>query len=167
CSSPRSCPQTPASTTRTAPSTRCSRSASTACCAAARWPGGGSCAVTRGRTAESTTRDPLLDPPAAPGRHEVDPRLLPLERRAPVGVVDHRAHDPRPHPARAADRAADPLDAGAPGPRAGDEGDPAEVQGRPREAQRGADEVLPGEPDQPGVVVPPAAGAVPGLHRAL
>ena len=58
--------------------------------------------------------------------------------------------------ARAAHRAADPLDAVAAEARAGDEGDPAEVQGRPAEAERGADEVLQGEPHQPGRVVPAA-----------
>ena len=44
---------------------------------------------------------------------------------------------------------------------------PTEVQGRPREAQRRADEVLQGEQHQPGRVVPAAVGAVPGLHRAV
>ena len=38
---------------------------------------------------------------------------------------------------------------------------------RQAEAERRADEVLPGEPDQPGRVVPADARAVPGLHRAL
>ena len=163
-----SCRRTPASTTRAAPSTRCSRSASAASCAACRSPRGGCFAATRGRTEVSTTRDAaLLDPVAARERDEVDPRLLPRLRRAPVGVVDRRADRAGADPARAADGAADPLDAVAPGARAGDEGDPAEVQGRPHEAERGADEVLQGEPHQPGRVVPAAARAVPGLHRAL
>ena len=98
-----------------------------------RWPAGGCSAATRGRTAESTTRDrrsSILH--AARERDEVDPRLLPHGRRPAVGVVDRRADDPRAHRARAADGAADPLDAVAPGARAGDEGDPEEVQGRPR-----------------------------------
>ena len=73
----------------------------------------------------------------------------------------------RPDPARAADGAADPLDAVAAEARAGDEGDPEEVQGRPAEAERRADEVLQGEPHQPGRVVPAAARAAPGLLRAL
>ena len=99
---------------------------------------GGSSAATRGRTAESTTRDPrdapLRDqqcPPAARGRRPLAARALPLQRRAAVGVGDRRDDDRRADPARAADRPADPLDAVAPAARAGDEGDPAEVQGRP------------------------------------
>ena len=84
-----------------------------------------------------------------------------------MGVVDRRLDHPHADRARAAHGAADPLDAGAPGARAGDEGDPAEVQGRPGEAERRADEVLQGEQHQPGRVVPAAARAVPGLHRPL
>src|SRR5204863_6294139 len=60
-----------------------------------------------------------------------------------------------------------PLDAKPPATRAGDEGDPAEVQARQAEAERRADEVLQGEQDQPGGVVSADAGAVPRLHRAL
>ena len=105
-SSRRSCRRTPASTTRAAPSTRCSRSASTGSCAACRWPRGGCCAATRGRTAESTTRDRRFSILiAARERDEVDPRLLPRLGRAAVGVVDRRADDPRPDRARAADGA--------------------------------------------------------------
>ena len=86
----------------------------------------------------------------------VDPRLLPQQRRAAVGLVDRRADDPRPDLPRAARRPADPLDAEPAGARAADEGDPAEVQGRPREDERGVDEVLQGEQHQPGLVVPAA-----------
>src|SRR5207248_2708648 len=50
---------------------------------------------------------------------------------------------------------------------AGDEGDPAQVQGRPPEAERRADEVLQGEPHQPGRVLPAARRAAAGLLRAL
>src|SRR5207248_2396602 len=42
-----------------------------------------------------------------------------------------------------------------------------EVQERQAEAERGADEVLPGEQRQPGRLVSADARAVPGLHRAL
>ena len=84
-----------------------------------------------------------------------------------MGVVDRRADGARPDRARAARRAADPLDAVDAAARAGDEGDPAEVQGRPAEAQRGADEVLQGEQHQSGRLVPAAGAAVPDLHRAL
>src|SRR5205085_8316932 len=111
-----------------------------------RWRRGGSSGATRGRTGEWTTHDRLQHPDAARERDEVDPRLLPRERRPAVGVVDRRADDPRPDRARAADGAADPLDAGATGARARDEAAPAEVQGRQAEAQRRADEVLQGEP---------------------
>src|SRR5207247_10647993 len=48
-----------------------------------------------------------------------------------------------------------------------DEGDSEEVQERQAEAERGADEVLPGEQRQPGRLVSADARAVPGLHRAL
>ena len=84
-----------------------------------------------------------------------------------VGVGDRRHDGPRPDGPRAADDPAAPLDAVAPGARAGDEADPAEVQARQGEAERRAHEVLPGEQDQPGCVVPADAPAAPGLHRAL
>src|SRR5207248_4817510 len=48
-----------------------------------------------------------------------------------------------------------------------DEGDPEEVQARPAEAERGTDEVLPGEQGQPGRLVPADAAAAAGLHRPL
>ena len=101
------------------------------------------------------------DPPA------LDPRLLPQQRRAAVGLVDRRPHDPRADHARPARRPADPLDAEHAGARPADEGDSEEVQGRPPEDERGAPEVLPGEQHQPGLVVPAASPPVPGLHLAL
>ena len=55
-----------------------------------------------------------------------------------------------------------------PGAHAGDEGDPAEVQGRPAEAQN--EELMKfyrENKHQPGRVVPAAPRADPGLHRAL
>ena len=79
-----------------------------------------------------------------------------------VGDDDRRAD-----PARAADGEADPLDAVAPEARAGDEGAAEEVQGRPREAERGDDEVLQGEQHQPGRLVPAAARAAAGVLRAV
>src|SRR6202007_631896 len=72
-----------------------------------------------------------------------------------------------PDAARPAHDPADPLDAVAAEARAADEGDPEEVQGRQAEAERGADEVLPGEQDQPGCLVPADAGPASGLHRPL
>ena len=117
-----------------------------------------------------TTRDACV---LRPGllRHrasdEVDPRLLPRHRRAAMGVVDRRADGARADRARAADGQADPLDAVPAAACAGDEGAAAALQGRPRKAERRADEVLQGEPHQPGCVVPAARRAVPGLHRAL
>src|SRR5207342_2560977 len=69
--------------------------------------------------------------------------------------------------ARPRDGAPDPLDAEPPGPRAGDEGDPAALEARPAAAERRADEVLPREQDQPGRVVPPDRPPDPDLHLAL
>src|SRR5205085_6154589 len=126
--------------------------------------------ATRGATEESTTHDRRAPPqPADAARAPAParPQLAPLLRRSALGVVDRRPDGDRPHPARAAHGPADPLDAEPAGPRAADEGDPAEVQGRQAEAERGADALLPGEPHQPGLVVPSARRAVPGLHRAL
>ena len=132
---------------------------------------GGCCAATRGAAAASTTRDRLF----------VAGILTPARERARAGCLEHlhdtvglswgwsivaltiivrivlvplmvkqihsmqrmQAHMPR------------------------DEGDPAEVQGRPAEAERGADEVLQGEQHQPGGLVPADARADPGLLRAL
>ena len=69
--------------------------------------------------------------------------------------------------ARPAHRPPDPLDAGAAEARAGDEGDPAEVQGRPPEDERGDDAVLQGEPHQPGRLLPAAPRAGAGVHLPL
>src|SRR6185437_16402159 len=135
--------------------------------AAVAWPSGGCCAAIPGRREAWTTRDPpagehLEHPRSARARHALDPGLLPLLDRAAVGLVDRGADDPRPDRPRAADRAADPLDAVAAGARAADEGDPEEVQGRAPEAQRRADEVLQGEQHQPGRVVPADGRAAAG-----
>ena len=43
----------------------------------------------------------------------------------------------------------------------------AEVQGEPRQAQRGADGVLQGGGDQPVLLLPAPRRAAPGLHRAV
>src|SRR5215208_7744714 len=124
-------------------------------------------AVTPGAGVEWTTHDPrepdhtAREPPSQP------PRLLPQQRRTALGLVDRRADDLRSDLPRPARRPPDPLDAEPPGPCAGDEGDPAEVQGRPDEDERGADEVLQGEQHQSGLLVPAAPGAVPDLHLAL
>src|SRR5438034_3239461 len=156
-----------ASTTRAVPSTRSMRFASTGSWSAPRRPAGVCCAATPGAGAESTTHDARKPDHAARERAPLDSRLLPHDSRPTVGLVDRGADDSRPDRARAARCAADPLDAEPAGARAPDEGDPAEVQGRPPEDERGADEVLPGEQHQPGVVVPAAAAAVPDLHLAL
>src|SRR5207302_7163495 len=103
----------------------------------------------------------------ARGGTEACPLLAAPDDRPALGVGDRRDDGDRPDDPRPADRPADPLDAEPPAARAGDEGDPAEVQARQAEAERRADEVLQGEQDQPGGVVPADAGAVPGLHRAL
>src|SRR5207244_6880729 len=87
--------------------------------------------------------------------------------RPALGVVDRRPDDHRPDAARTADGEADPLDAEHAGPRAADEGDPTQVQGRPPEAQRRADEVLQGEQHQSGGLVPAARRPVADLHRPL
>ena len=77
---------------------------------------------------------------------------------------DRRTDDRRPDAARPAHGQADPLDAEPSAARAGDEGDSEEVQDRQEEAARGVDEVLQGEPHQPGGVVLAASRAVSGLH---
>ena len=98
-----------------------------------------------------------------------DPRLARPARhdRADLGVVDRRADRDRAAVDGAARRQADPLDAGDAGAHAGDEGDPAALQERQAEAERRADEVLPGQQRQPGRALPPAPLPVPRLHRAL
>ena len=125
-----------------------------------------SCAAIRGATAASTRLRRGLPDDASPRPPRRDP-LTPLEHlarhvldwlhgtaRLHVGVVDRRAHRDRPDAARAADGEADPLDAEPAALCAADEGDPEEVQAGQAEAERRADEVLPGEPDQPGCLVP-------------
>src|SRR5687767_15635301 len=86
---------------------------------------------------------------------------------ADVGVGDRRDHDHRAHRPAAVDGAADPLDAATPAARPGDEGDPAALQAGPGEAAGRADEVLQGEQDQPGGLVPADSLPDPGLPRAL
>ena len=155
-------------------------SASTGCCAAPCCRAGACSAATRGRTAGSTTcatrrssgargasGDRRRDPDAARERPHDGPRVVPQHGGPAVGVVDRRARRRGAHPARAGHGAPDPLDAEPPGARAGDEGDPAALEARPAAAERGADEVLPGEQDQPGRIVPADPVPVPDLHRAL
>ena len=124
------------------------------------WPAGGCCAATRGATEASTRSDesdlrrPLVDPAdAARARDAARPRLVPLDlglswawsivattvvvRMLLVPLTSGRSTRCRACSARAAD-----------------EGDPEEVQARQAEAERGADEVLPGEQHQPGRLVP-------------
>ena len=107
--------------------------------------------------------------PLQPLEHILQPVLDLAARvcRPRLGVVDRRPDDHRPDRARPADGAADPLDAEPAGARAGDEGDPAEVEARQAAAERRADEVLQGEQDQPGGVVPADRRPDPGLHLAL
>src|SRR5947207_4239106 len=94
-------------------------------------------------------------------------RLAARDDRPAVGLGDRRADDHGPNRPCPVDGAADPLDAADAGAHAGDEGDPAEVQGGQEAPAGRADEVLPGEPDQPGCVLPAAGVADPGLLRAL
>ena len=115
--------------------------------------------VSRARLQRSCSRSRTLV------RHVLD--WFHYHRRPAVGLGDRRADGRRADPARAADGAADPLDADAAAARAADEGDPEEVQGRQAEAERRADEVLQGEPHQPGRLVPADARAAAGVHLAL
>src|SRR4051794_38360465 len=163
-----------ASTTRAARSTPSTRCVTTGSCGARSSRAGACSAATRGAAAGSTTSssrgssiDLRLAPLAAREPSPEHPRLAAQLGRAHLGVVDRRADPDGPAPAGAADGQADPLDAEPAAPRAADEGDPAEVQGRPREAAGRADEVLQGEQHQPDGVVPADGGAVPGVHRAL
>ena len=104
------------------------------------------------------------------GRHQggdgLDPQLL-LRHRPECRIRDHHAHhrgaaDPLPAH-RQAGEVDDRHAAGA----ARDEEAAGEVQERQAEAQRRADEVLQGEPDQPARGLPAAPGADADLHRAL
>ena len=95
------------------------------------------------------------------------PRVAARDDRAPVGLGDRRADRDGAAADGPARGQADPLDAGDAGAHAGDEGDPAALQARQGEAEPGADEVLPGQPGQPGRSVPAAPRPVPRLHRAL
>src|SRR5205823_12198378 len=110
-----------------------------------------------------------LEQPAPPARERAAPRPRMAARHCgpALGLVDRRADDPRPDDPRAADDPSDPLDAEHAAVRPADEGTPEEVQGRPSAPQRGADEVLSGEQDQPGGLVPPPPLPAAGLHRAL
>ena len=80
---------------------------------------------------------------------------------------DDPAHAGRDAGAVPADREADPLDDPDAAGAAGDQEDPAEVQGRPDEAERGAAEVLPREQDQPAGRLPAAAGHLPDRYRGV
>src|SRR5215210_9431526 len=176
----------PASTTPPARSTRSTRCAATGSCGERSLRAGGCSAATPGATAASTgprTRSSSTtlgglesgsvdDPPAQhphPDRRRPDlgARVAAHDDRPHLGVVDHRADDHGPGPARPADREADPLDAADAGAPAGDEGDPEALQERQAQAERGAHEVLPGEPDQPGLLMPPGHPADSDLLRAL
>ena len=84
-----------------------------------------------------------------------------------LGVVDRRADGDRPDPARPGRAPPDPLDAEPADARAGDEGDPAALQGGPPEAERRAHEVLQGEQDQPVRGLPADRLPDPDLHLAL
>src|SRR5919206_2806352 len=169
-----SCRPARASTTQPAPSTRWTRCAATASPAARCWPRGACSAATRGVTAGSITSrtrdcsdDHRVAAQPARGHPPPRPRLAPRLRRPLLGLVDRGADGDRAAPARAADGPPDPLDAEPPAACAADEGDPEEVQERQEAPAGGADALLPGEPDQPGRVVPAASRAVPGLHLAL
>src|SRR5207245_1316681 len=167
--SPRAARRRAASTTRRARSTRSTPSASTVSRSGRPRPAGASRAATPGAAAEWTTRDRRLLESAPPARDRPAPRprLAARDDRPALGVVGRRADHPRPDPARPADDQADPLDAVSPAPRAGDEGDPAEVQERQAEAAGRADEVLPGEQRQPGRLVPSDRAADAGVLRPL
>ena len=121
------------------------------------------CAVATRGAARATTRFPSVklrmneraprasrteSRPAVQGRRLVARGLL-LGAAARTGHRDHLVDDRGDARAVSADREADPLDdPDAAGP-AGDQEDPAAIQGRPGEAERGAAEVLPREQDQP------------------
>src|SRR6185437_8467043 len=153
-----------------APSMRCRRCTATASCAGAFSRAGACSGATRGVAEASTRSDDALhdpDPQSARDRDEARSHLVPHEPPPAVGLGDRR-HDGRGADApRAADGQANPLDAEPAALRAADEGAPEEVQARPTEAERGADEVLPGEQHQPGRLVPADAPAAAGLHLAL
>src|SRR5437763_3383502 len=168
------CLATAASTTRPARSTRSTRCASTGSSRARSWPAGACCAATRGATAASITRkikgssrDSLQPADTARAPAPSRARLAARDDRAALGLVDRGADDHRPGRARAADGAPDPFDAGDAGTHAGDEGDPAEVQGRQEAPAGRVDEVLPREQDQPGRVLPAAPGAAADLLRPV
>src|SRR5439155_14299003 len=126
--------------------------------------------ATRGAGEASTRSDDAFRDPdhqSARDRDEARSQLLPRESPPAVGVGDRRDDGRGADAPCAADDQADPLDAEPAALRAADEGDPEEVQARQAEAERGADEVLPGEQHQPGRLVPADAPAAAGLHRPL
>src|SRR6476646_8377353 len=149
---------------------RCRPCAGTASYAAASSPAGACFGATPGAVEASTRSDDALhdpDPQPARDRDEARSPLVPHEPPPAVGVGDRRDDGRGADAPRAADDQADPLDAEPAEARAADEGDPEEVQAGSPEAERGADEVLPGEQHQPGRLVPADAPAAAGLHRAL
>src|SRR5204863_8888065 len=120
---------------------------------------------TRGSSRDSL--DPLQSAHADRASASPRARLVAQHGRPAVGLVDRRFDDHRPSLPRAADGQADPLDAVDAAAHAGDEGDPAEVQDGQEAPAGRADEVLPGEPDQPGGVLSAVGGADPRLLRPL
>ena len=107
------------------------------------------------------------DHPAADRFLPRDPAVHPRQRGARLGLLDHRADDPRARVPAAADVQAVPLDAAARAPAARDEEGAGALQGRQGADEPGDDEVLSGEQGEPVRLVPPDGRAVPGLHRAV
>src|SRR5207302_9279512 len=106
-------------------------------------------------------------PPAADRRQRRDREVLAQQRGARLGPVHHRPDRRRAARDPAADLQAGPLDAGAAEAPARDEEAPGALQGG-QEAPAGRDdEALPGAPDQPAGLLPPAHPAAAVLLRPL
>src|SRR6478752_2024133 len=149
---------------------RCRPCAATASYAAASSPAGACFGATPGAVEASTRSDDALhdpDPQPARDRDEARSPLVPHEPPPAVGVGDRRDDGRGADAPRAADGQADPLDAEPAALRAADEGAPEEVQARPPEAERGADEVLPENKHKPGGFLSAEALPFAGLHGAL
>src|SRR5215211_9256835 len=97
----------------------------------------------------------------------MDARGVPHLAGSDVGLVGDCGDPRRPDAARPTDRSADPLDAADAAVPAADEGDPEALQERPQKAERRADEVLQGAPDQSGLLVPSDPAADPDLLCAV
>ena len=82
-----------------------------------------------------------------------------------LSIVAADLHRPAVHAAAVAHR--DPLDAPHAAGRAGDQGGPGEVQGRPRAPAARDDRVLQGERGQPARLLLPVPAPDPVLHRRL